>query len=679
MNQAIMLAAVLGMVGWTTGWADDHGDTWDSATSFPLETMVSGTLETADDVDFFRTIFPPSSPYYGFAVFPGYAQIQAGLLSGYDPNGQPESDNLFCFLGRGDFSDQNETNYFRISYRFGSGGDGYHMASVVFPDTATPIGDLVEYNLSPAAPVDARLYNLDAGLYAVGVCPTGSDWRAPGFASWEILRGGGGGGIGPWNNSGSDIVALIRIGVPSTQRSLSHYPRWEDMGSAGKNCGIRLQPCVPEPLVGGQGTGRIATAFEIDAWSMTLQPNTSYVVWLTDSNGAVVNSGYHLGVFESNDVNPHPLRRAAQAGRGLPFRTSGNTNYVFTVFANVAKDGNYDIHVKTHVDDYGRWSGDTPPIGTATPNVAATGNLEVPPDEDGFQVAMAAGNTYAIYSPDEDRFDLSMNGDWSWFGNYSGDLFTAPAAGTGSVTVAYGWGEAATTGSYQFTVSEFLDDADNDQEHAIPLVVGGPPVTNDLKAPGDMDWFVFNVVSGKTYRLTGGDGLQLRIYYRSTWNYSRSSTSAFLDFPVTYTGLCYAVVRASPTAGAYSTSVAEASADPYGDWSAGIDWQGKPSGATDDADEDGFTNDQERIAGTDPTLEGDLFKATAATTTSAGDGIVLGTALAGRVYTARYTTDLMLDWSLWLPATLSIVGDQIVAPLDPARSNAVYRLMVELE
>ncbi len=75
MKQAIMLAAVLGMVRWTTGWADDHGDTWDSATSFPLETIVSGTLETADDVDYFRTIFPPHpSPYYGIALFPGYYQ-----------------------------------------------------------------------------------------------------------------------------------------------------------------------------------------------------------------------------------------------------------------------------------------------------------------------------------------------------------------------------------------------------------------------------------------------------------------------------------------------------------------------------------------------------------------------------------------------------------------------------
>ena len=194
----LVLAMTLSMASAKSARGDDHGDTWDSATSFPLETMVSGTLETASDVDYFRTIFPPyPSPYYGIALFPGYSSINAGMLSGYDPNGQPESDNLYCFLARSS-SVSEMTNYFRISYRFGPGpgGDGYRMASVVFPDTATPIGDLVEYNLSPDAPVDARLYSLDAGLYAVGVCPTGSDWRAPGFASWENFIGGGGGASG---------------------------------------------------------------------------------------------------------------------------------------------------------------------------------------------------------------------------------------------------------------------------------------------------------------------------------------------------------------------------------------------------------------------------------------------------------------------------------------------------
>jgi hypothetical protein len=33
----------------------------------------------------------------------------------------------------------------------------------------------------------------------------------------------------------------------------------------------------------------------------------------------------------------------------------------------------------------------------------------------------------------------------------------------------------------------------------------------------------------------------------------------------------------------------------------------------------------------------------------------------------------------WLPVTLSIGDGEIIAPLDPARSNAGYRLIVALE
>ncbi len=150
---------------------DDHGNTMGTATAFPLGSIVAGTLETADDVDYFETTWsPPPSPYYGIAVFPGNANVKAVMQ--WDHPGYPtESDNLYCFLHRSSLIGRNETLYFKISYRSGSGGDGYHMASVVVPETATPIGDLVEYTLSPDAPVDARLYSLDAGLYAVGVCP----------------------------------------------------------------------------------------------------------------------------------------------------------------------------------------------------------------------------------------------------------------------------------------------------------------------------------------------------------------------------------------------------------------------------------------------------------------------------------------------------------------------------
>ena len=116
----------------------------------------------------------------------------------------------------------------------------------------------------------------------------------------------------------------------------------------------------------------------------------------------------------------------------------------------------------------------------------------------------------------------------------------------------------------------------------------------------------------------------------------------------------------------------------YAEWAAGYDL-GDLDAPDADADGDGFANDEERIAGTNPTLAGDLFRATQAVFTAAGDGLILGPAVPGRVYTARNTTNLLADWADWLTAPLAITNGQIVAAIDPAMSNAVYRLIVELE
>lgn len=119
--------------------------------------------------------------------------------------------------------------------------------------------------------------------------------------------------------------------------------------------------------------------------------------------------------------------------------------------------------------------------------------------------------------------------------------------------------------------------------------------------------------------------------------------------------------------------------DPYTDWANGFEWGDAPSGPDDDADGDGFTNDQERIAGTDPLSAGDFFEIAQLVMTPARDGIVLGTAVPGRVYSARYTTDLRLPWDDWTPVTLTIEDNPIIAPIPPDQTRVIFRIAVELE
>ncbi|HOD99835.1 MAG TPA: carboxypeptidase regulatory-like domain-containing protein [Kiritimatiellia bacterium] len=117
----------------------------------------------------------------------------------------------------------------------------------------------------------------------------------------------------------------------------------------------------------------------------------------------------------------------------------------------------------------------------------------------------------------------------------------------------------------------------------------------------------------------------------------------------------------------------------YETWSASIDWQGAPNGPADDADGDGFSNDLERIAGTNPVAANDFFTVSSAQLTPAGNGLILGTALFGRAYTARYSTDIRLPWREWTPIELSFSDGLIIAPVIPNQPNVIYRLIVDLE
>ncbi len=688
-TSSLELAAVLALCGGTTGWADDHGNSWSSATPLAVGGIAAGTLESAGDADYFQTVWNPGK-WIGCALF-------ADQIWKIDSQVEDDIGQIWAYgtqnvaIWGNDWEEMVVTNYPVVRYNpaYSGSGDGYHLAAVPLPDSATPLDQFIQFTLTDAHRAEALVFAASAGqTVAIGLGRR-DDVQDSRRDPQLVCHAQHVTSPDSWWSSSDMISKGSHVQIESFQesgflRTVIHNPEWDQMTPEGDAMGIRAKPVTVVSLTDGAGTGRIEGACEVDVWTGPVSPGTRYGVWLTSPDGSLLDSWddqYDLGVF-SVSSGDYGRMDSSESGK-LTFDSHAEGvigSYAFSVFAEGAKTNDYVLHAQSYVDDYGEWAGDTPEIGTATPNVAATGNLEVPPDEDSFLVSMVAGKTYAFYSPDEDRFDFSMNGDWMWSGYYWGDIFTAPEDGTGEVGVEYGWGDDATTGAYQFVVSEFTDDADNDSDHAISVTAGGPAVENDLKAPGDIDWFVFNVEAGKTYTMSAGAGRELGIYYTNDWA-RRSGKVPALDFPADYTGPCYATVRAAPTAGVYSVQVAEdgGSSSDYDDWAAGIDWQGKPSGASDDADGDGFTNDQERIAGTDPTQQGDLFKATGATTTVSGTGIVLGTALPGRAYSARYTTDLMLDWSLWLTATVTIEGGQIVAATDPARPNAVYRLIVELE
>jgi hypothetical protein len=662
--------------------ADDHGNTRETASGFPIPSIVHGTLETGGDVDYFHIVVPQDT-WYGTVVFDGQTgDIKTSLENEYGENAGFNMMSVFFHIWWGEGWPV-RTNYFRVEHSdwySGDGGETYHMASFQFPSAASAVDTLYTFNLDPSQPLDARTFNISPGLYAFAVVSMDPDvWESPQFTYWETYPSGDDSSWGTGDHmAANERVGLEYISDTGFMHTVTHFPDWNVISPAGVNVALRLQPCVPAPMVDGQGTGRIETDYEIDVWSIDLDENTEYGLWLTDPDGKIMTfDGYDVGAFALYEG--YPGRYGGSPNGMFTFNTFDQTNFAVTVFSSEAKLEDYTVHVQSFTDDYGRWEGDTPPPGEALLNASNTGEIEVPPDEDAFTFNAVAGKTYSLWIADDELFSAQMYGDWNWPEmSFYGDSFTAPDNGTCQVEVRAGWNYQVGSGTYSFVVSEFVDDADNSPEEAIPLTLDSA-VNNDLKAPGDMDWFVFEMNNGVSYEVTCGTGREILVYFQNRW-YSYSTTAASIDFDAEYTGPCYFAIRAAPATGTYSVIVSEAGGgggDDYQDWAAGYDL-GELDGPDDDADGDGFSNNEERIAGTNPTQSGDLFRASSAVSSGNGAELILGDALPGRVYSVRYTNNLMLPLNVWSTAAVNIDHGKIVVSINPTSPGTVYRLIVSL-
>ena len=657
--------------------SDDHGNDPADATPLDIGVVVPGTLDSEADIDCFQAGLEPNA-WYGFVLF-GFPtwNFDLQVLTG---EGQPPAAGCgsTVILPAGAAA---RTNHPVVRYNPanpGSGGDEYRLAGLRFPDTNTPLQELADFTLAPTQAVDGRVFSIEntGTIHAVCLGALDDPARDPQLVFWPRSGDEAAGQI-----SWGQHVQLFRFAAPGELRTLVHNPIWDNMSTNGDRIGLRIQELTMNALSGGTGTGRIASACTVAGWTTPLPPETLHAVWLQDPAGHLPAAGdYDLAVFSVKNGQWSNQDSTDQAMLFLETPPADEyDDYAFTVFARAARPQDYILRAATFTDDYGVSESDVPPPGNIQANAETAGVLEVPPDEDGFWIPMQAGLTYAFYSPDEERFAMELAGDGQWPEYLTGRLFAAPEAGTGSVRVAYGWSDGPVTGTYRFVVSGFLDEADNGPSNAIPLTVGGPAVINDLKAAGDLDWLVFNVASGQIYTVSAGWGRDLDLYGDQE-EIQAAGRGPDLEFTADFNGPCYATVRAAPAAGTYSVQVVQGSVPPgdYAVWAAGYDL-GDLDGPADDADADGFANEEERIAGTNPSVAGDLFQATQAVRTAAGNGLILGSALPGRVYTARSTTNLLADWTDWPTHQVAITNGQVFAAIDTNQPCAVFRLSVKLE
>lgn len=107
---------------------------------------------------------------------------------------------------------------------------------------------------------------------------------------------------------------------------------------------------------------------------------------------------------------------------------------------------------------------------------------------------------------------------------------------------------------------EGVDDHSDTYENATPLIVDGPAFAGEIETRGDTDWFSFEAVAGRTYRVEStGVSTQKVVYSPEPITSLVNTTNASFTFTTSQTGRHYLRVRHSSTTGtgAYTIRVTD--------------------------------------------------------------------------------------------------------------------------
>jgi len=167
---------------------DDHGNSPPSSTALPVGSLVSGILESSDDVDCFHTVTEPNK-WYGWALFDLQREMPFVVYNTKaDWFGSRPNDVFGTWIWKEWDFPFATTSFPAVIYRenyFGSETD-YQLAAVEFPTTASPNGSLIEFTLSQDNPVDTRLFTFAPGSGTKVVCMSSLD-RMGGDADPQLV------------------------------------------------------------------------------------------------------------------------------------------------------------------------------------------------------------------------------------------------------------------------------------------------------------------------------------------------------------------------------------------------------------------------------------------------------------------------------------------------------------
>jgi len=536
------------------GVTDDQTDTVDTSGTVAVDGSVTGTLETANDTDWFRV------------------ELVAGREYVIDLKGAPTSDGTLSdpFL-RGIHS-----------------ADGTLLASSTNDDGGTGLNSQLTF--SPDADgvyyISAGAYGNSAGTYTLAVANVGSsdDFSAdistigslsasgiitgsievPGDNDWfgaDLIAGhtyrmaltgsySGGGTLGdPFirgihdssgtllpgstnDDGGGGLDSLLEFTAASTGRHFiaagafgdstgTYTLAFEDLGAADDFADDRSTTGTVS--VDGSVSGSVEESGDQDWFSISLESGRAYHF---DLEGSPTDMGtlpdtFLNGIYDSSGALIAGTTND-DGGAGLnslvDFTPTSAGTYFVSVGGYADNQGTYTLSVSTDAVSRDDFAGDSSTSGSVSLGGSSTGSIETAEDQDWFSVSLTAGRVYQVDLEGAATSGGTLSDPFfrglydssgalvSGTGNDDGGTglnsqvsFTAASTGTFYLAAgAYGAG----TGTYKVSIA----DAGGTDDFAATLGTTGAisidgTATGNIESASDQDWFKVRLTAGDTYQI----------------------------------------------------------------------------------------------------------------------------------------------------------------------------------
>jgi len=536
------------------GTTDDHPDTVDTSGTVAVDGSVIGTLEEANDNDWFRVeLFagreyiidlkgaPTSDGTLSDPYLRGIHSSDGTLLTsssnddgGTGLNSQltftPDADGVY-FIAAGGYASSTGTYTLAVA----DNGSSDDFSADISTTGSIPASGITTGAIEEAGDNDWFGADLIAG-HTYRVALTGS-YSGGGTLGDPFIRGihdsAGTQLPGSTNDDGGGgLDSLMEFTATSTGRHFvaagaygdstgTYTVAVEDLGAAddfGEDTST-----TGSVSVDGSITGNIEESGDLDWFLVSLEAGREYHF---DLEGAPTGMGtlpdtFLRGIYDSSGALI-PGTSNDDGGTGLnslvDFTPTSAGSYFVSVGAYSSNQGTYTLSVSTDPVATDDFSSDSSTTGSVTLGGSATGDIETADDQDWFSVSLTAGRVYQVDLEGTATSGGTLSDPFfrglydssgalvSGTGNDDGGTglnsqisFTATSTGTFFLAAgAYG----SNTGTYKVSIADIggTDDFAGDIGTVGALSINGS-TTGNIETAADQDWFKVRLTAGDTYQI----------------------------------------------------------------------------------------------------------------------------------------------------------------------------------